>query len=58
MGNIGDSRAILSKNNGKTTICLTRDHKPSDEIEKKRIIESGGRVYQYNSYNLGLIHLI
>jgi len=29
--NIGDSRAFLSKNNGKTISHLSRDHKPTDE---------------------------
>ena len=29
--NIGDSRAFLSKNNGKIISHLSRDHKPSDE---------------------------
>ncbi|EEC47961.1 predicted protein [Phaeodactylum tricornutum CCAP 1055/1] len=40
--NIGDSRAILSRN--ETAIELTRDHKPSDPIELDRIHSLGGRV--------------
>ena len=46
--NVGDSRGILGKFNGEKWISknLSRDHKPSDEDEKKRIIENGGRVEQ------------
>ena len=46
VGNVGDSRAIMSKNEGKIISALTRDHKPNDEIESKRIYSNGGRVYQ------------
>lgn len=46
VGNIGDSRAIISKNEGKEISSLTRDHKPNDELESKRIYNNGGRVYQ------------
>jgi protein phosphatase PTC2/3 len=46
IGNVGDSRAILSCENGKKVICITDDHKPNQEGEKKRIIEKGGKVYQ------------
>ena len=44
--NVGDSRAILSKNNGKSTVPITLDHKPSEISEQKRISMAGGRVYQ------------
>lgn len=40
--NVGDSRAILSRN-GKA-ISLTRDHKPNDEIEKARILALGETI--------------
>lgn len=46
VGNVGDSRAVLSKNQGKEVIAATRDHKPCDENESKRIYSNGGRVYQ------------
>jgi protein phosphatase 2C family protein 2/3 len=36
----------LFREAGKKVYPLTRDHKPCDEIEKKRIIEAGGQIYQ------------
>ena len=44
--NIGDSRCTLGKFNGEKWLSkdLSRDHKPSEEDEKRRIILSGGRV--------------
>lgn len=45
VANVGDSRALLSSNNGCKIYSLSRDHKPSDESEKKRIITSGGKIY-------------
>ncbi|KRX10914.1 Protein phosphatase 2C (PP2C)-like domain [Pseudocohnilembus persalinus] len=44
--NLGDCRAIISKQNGEICQQLTRDHKPSDDKEKIRILNSGGNVYQ------------
>jgi len=38
--NLGDSRAIISKNN--KAYPLTIDHKPNNDIEKKRIEDLGG----------------
>jgi len=40
--NLGDSRAILCRD-GKA-IDVTRDHKPSDDIEKKRILSMGEKI--------------
>ena len=42
--NCGDSRAILISENDNKIIPLSRDHKPDLQDEKKRIINSGGRV--------------
>jgi protein phosphatase 2C family protein 2/3 len=46
IANVGDSRAIMSTNGGHDIVELTNDHKPNDVNERKRIIESGGKVYQ------------
>jgi serine/threonine protein phosphatase PrpC len=46
-GNLGDSRAILRRNQkdiGNTTICLNTDHKPNLETEQERICKAGGIV--------------
>jgi serine/threonine protein phosphatase PrpC len=36
--NTGDSRAIMSANGGEKLFLLSTDHKPTDEVEMKRII--------------------
>jgi len=46
VANVGDSRAIMSCERGKKIVDMSRDHKPSDENEKARIIMNGGKVYQ------------
>ena len=40
--NVGDSRAILSKNHGKVRVDLSDDHRPDAVVEKDRIINNGG----------------
>jgi serine/threonine protein phosphatase PrpC len=49
ISNVGDSRALMSINGGKSTLALSTDHKPNHEVETKRIIENGGKIYQYLS---------
>ena len=46
IANVGDSRAIMSGEAGDKIYALSRDHKPMDEIEYKRISEAGGKIYQ------------
>jgi len=46
IGNVGDSRCIMSTNNGKNLREITIDHKPNEKNEKNRIIKNGGKVYQ------------
>ena len=45
--NLGDSRAILSRNG--QAIDMTRDHKPGDAFEKKRIL-SMGETIEWDDY--------
>ena len=45
VANVGDSRAVMSGDNGKKVYTLSRDHKPSDEEERTRIVAAGGKVY-------------
>jgi serine/threonine protein phosphatase PrpC len=37
VANVGDSRTIMSADGGEKIFLLTNDHKPTDEIESKRI---------------------
>lgn len=46
--NLGDSRAVMSQQSGNSVYALTRDHKPSDPQELRRIVDGGGKVYQYS----------
>lgn len=52
IANTGDSRAVLSSNGGEKFVQITKDHKPSEEPEKKRILKAGGQVYQNNNIML------
>ena len=45
VANVGDSRAIMSGSYGKKLFPLSRDHKPNDPKELKRIESNGGSVY-------------
>jgi serine/threonine protein phosphatase PrpC len=46
VANVGDSRCVLGQRDGNhwKAIPLSRDHKPSDEEERKRILRAGGFV--------------
>jgi protein phosphatase 2C family protein 2/3 len=46
VANVGDSRAVMSGEGGQRIFPLSKDHKPMDDQEQKRIIEAGGRIYQ------------
>ena len=46
VANVGDSRCLLSKDNCKKFIEVTKDHKPNDPNEMKRIKSNGGKIYQ------------
>ena len=46
VANIGDSRAVLSAESGKYAYNLSRDHKPTDLHEQRRIEEAGGKIYK------------
>jgi serine/threonine protein phosphatase PrpC len=46
-GNSGDSRSVLARNvenGGVTHVALSDDHKPENELERKRIYAAGGTV--------------
>ena len=46
VANLGDSRALFSEKSGEKVYLLSKDHKPNDEDEKKRIELAGGFIYQ------------
>lgn len=46
VGNVGDSRAILSKSGGAIKEGVTVDHKPDDPVETERIRRLGGQIYR------------
>ena len=46
VANVGDSRALMSADGGNYVVDLSRDHKPNDEYEQKRIQDNGGKIYQ------------
>ena len=46
IANVGDSRCLLSMNNGNQYIEVTKDHKPNSPNEIIRIKKNGGNIYQ------------
>ena len=45
VGNVGDSRAIMSVDGGEKILLLSKDHKPEADEERKRVEENGGQIY-------------
>ena len=45
VANVGDSRSVMSGDSGNKIFVLSKDHKPLDEDEHKRIVEGGGKIY-------------
>ena len=43
---LGDSRGLYSYDSGNQLFQVTRDHKPYDTNERKRIEKAGGKVYK------------
>ena len=54
IANLGDSRAIYSYNSGNEFYQLSRDHKPNDIKEKKRIYKAGGSIFKTNLAQFGM----
>ncbi|CAG9335688.1 unnamed protein product [Blepharisma stoltei] len=57
VANVGDSRAAISASKGQQAISITRDHKPNDPEEQKRIQENGGSIY-YNPSSQNIIYRV
>ena len=57
VSNIGDSRAVLGKYISESqkwkAVDLSRDHKPTEKDEAKRIIENGGRIQPFTNEETG-----
>jgi len=45
--NAGDSRAVLCR--GGRAVPLSRDHKPNDRLERRRVLAAGGMVKEINT---------
>ena len=52
VANTGDSRAVMSSQDGSKFVSISEDHKPSEEKERVRIIKGGGQIYQNNNIML------
>jgi protein phosphatase PTC2/3 len=46
IANVGDSRAIMSCEEGEMLYELSIDHKPTDPHEQLRVVSGGGKIYQ------------
>ena len=54
IANLGDSRAIYSYDTGTKFYQLSRDQKPNDPKEKKRIYKAGGSIFKASLSQYGL----
>ena len=45
MGHVGESRVIIGSDNGNVEYLNTL-HKPSNPLEKEKIISQGGKIYR------------
>ncbi len=54
IANLGDSRALYSYDTGSQFYQLSRDHKPNDPKEKKRIYKAGGSIFKTSLSQYGL----
>lgn len=51
VANVGDSRAVLSSEEGKKIYPLSHDHKPGEDGETERIQKAGGEIYYRTATN-------
>ena len=51
IANVGDSRAVLSSEEGKKIYPLSLDHKPGEDSETQRIRDAGGEIYYRTATN-------
>ena len=54
IANLGDSRALYSYDSGSKFYQLSRDHKPNDPKEKKRIYKAGGSIFKATLSQYGI----
>lgn len=45
VGNIGDTQAILSVNNGEKIVVVSTEHKPLNETEREIVLKNGGKLF-------------
>ena len=55
VANLGDSRAVVSLNEGKDCMALSKDHKPNDEDERIRVMKAGGEIYSVGENSVSRI---
>ncbi len=55
VGNVGDSRAIMSSKAGAVVTVLSSDHRPTNPAEFQRILKNGGKVYRYRAGTIGRV---